>query len=100
MNSLFPSTSLLLLKESAREAFCQLSHKEGFVFVLAIWYWVIQAGGTARAEARAVYVRPSAEESEQGNCITRSWLQLACSLWDVFSWSRESAAVVTGRCRP
>lgn len=97
MNSLFPSPSLLLLKEPAREAFCQLHHKEGFV--LAIWHWEIQAGGTAGAEARAVHLGPSAEESEQGNCITHSWLQLGCSLQDVFSWSRESAALVTGRCR-
>lgn len=77
MNSLFPSTSLLLLKEPAREAFCQLSHKEGFMFVLAIWHWVIQAGGTAGAEARGVHLRPSAEESEQGNCVTHRWLQSA-----------------------
>ena len=71
------------------------------MFVLAIWHWVIQAGGTAGAEAGALYLGPSAEESERGNVITRSWATAWLQLvQDVFSWSREPAAFVTGRCRP
>lgn len=41
MNSLFPSTSLFLFKEPAREACCQRSHKEGFVPVFS---WMFGTG--------------------------------------------------------
>lgn len=43
--------------------------------------------------AGAVHLGPPAEEREQGNSVTPSWLQ------DVSSWTRECAAVVRGRCR-
>lgn len=59
MNYLFPSSSMLLLKKPAREAFCQMSHKRG---LLGIWHWelVIQAGGITRAE----HLGPLGEESK------------------------------------